>query len=295
MSHFTVLVVTPHQPSQTDLARILQPWHEFECTGTDDQYVVKIDTTDDVRESYSRADEGESFAQWYEGEYGRETIEVDEEPDLSGPHKYGWARVDANGQLVQAIRRTNPNKKWDWWVIGGRWPGFFYTRAGLKADSVQLSRIDFERKMGEAAERAGREWDLIRKEIGDLSGFRTWATVLRESGSAAEARAAYWAQPACKRLEDLRRGALMSESSASFITWCDLDTFVVPRDELVQKARDSAHQTFAVVKDGEWFEKGRMGWFGSISNEDDTWPEQFRAIMASIPKDHWLTLVDCHI
>jgi hypothetical protein len=39
MSHFTVLVVTD-TPDEDALTRALQPFHEYECTGTKDKYVV---------------------------------------------------------------------------------------------------------------------------------------------------------------------------------------------------------------------------------------------------------------
>ena len=43
MSHFAVLVVTDQYPSDEVLTETLQPWHEYECTGIKDQYVVDLD------------------------------------------------------------------------------------------------------------------------------------------------------------------------------------------------------------------------------------------------------------
>ena len=42
MSHFVVLVVG------NDIEKQLQPFHEFECTGIDDEYVQDVDITDEV-------------------------------------------------------------------------------------------------------------------------------------------------------------------------------------------------------------------------------------------------------
>lgn len=47
MSHYSVLVIGPNVEEQ------LQPYHEFECTGTDDQYVQEIDQTEEAREAYA--------------------------------------------------------------------------------------------------------------------------------------------------------------------------------------------------------------------------------------------------
>jgi len=51
MSHFTVLVIGD------DPERQLAPFHEFECTGTDDQYVQDIDITKEARKKYEEATE----------------------------------------------------------------------------------------------------------------------------------------------------------------------------------------------------------------------------------------------
>jgi hypothetical protein len=46
MSHFAVLVIGP------DVEKQLQPYHQFECTGTSDQYVQDIDETEERRQEY---------------------------------------------------------------------------------------------------------------------------------------------------------------------------------------------------------------------------------------------------
>jgi hypothetical protein len=46
MSHFSVLVIGGNVEEQ------LQPFHEFECTGTDDQYVQEIDQTEEARKNF---------------------------------------------------------------------------------------------------------------------------------------------------------------------------------------------------------------------------------------------------
>lgn len=55
MSHFSVLVITDEKPTEDVLARILQPWHEFECTGMDDEYVKNIDLTAKARKEYENS------------------------------------------------------------------------------------------------------------------------------------------------------------------------------------------------------------------------------------------------
>ncbi len=55
---------------------------------------------------------------------------------------------------------------------------------------------------------------------------------------------------------------------------------------------------YAFVKpDGEWCERGSMGWFGMSSGDApiDEWSKTFMAYIRSLPKDTWVTQDDCHI
>ena len=55
--------------------------------------------------------------------------------------------------------------------------------------------------------------------------------------------------------------------------------------------------TFAVLKDGQWYEKGSMGWFGSVAGNktDAQWSDEFIKLLDSLPDDALLSIVDCHI
>lgn len=49
--------------------------------------------------------------------------------------------------------------------------------------------------------------------------------------------------------------------------------------------------------DGEWHERGRMGWWAIVSDEkaESEWDAEFRAWLDGLPDDTWLVNVDCHI
>ena len=55
--------------------------------------------------------------------------------------------------------------------------------------------------------------------------------------------------------------------------------------------------TFAVVKNGEWFERGEMGWWAVVSNEKDkdVWESEVRELLKGLSDDTLLTVMDCHI
>ena len=52
-----------------------------------------------------------------------------------------------------------------------------------------------------------------------------------------------------------------------------------------------------VTEDGEWREKGEMGWWGSVSNEkpEDSWKQQFVDYVKSLDESCLVTVVDFHI
>lgn len=55
--------------------------------------------------------------------------------------------------------------------------------------------------------------------------------------------------------------------------------------------------TFAVLKDGEWYEKGKMGWFGVVFDEEDNdkWVAEIQKLIKELPDDTLISIYDCHI
>ena len=70
-----------------------------------------------------------------------------------------------------------------------------------------------------------------------------------------------------------------------------------PRHKFIEDARCAAFSTFAVLKDGEWYEKGSMGWWGMVSDEklEYDWNAKFTELIHELPDNTLITVVDCHI
>lgn len=96
MTHFVGLVIAE---TEDEIAALLQPFHEYECTGIDDEFVIDVDTTDALRKDFA--------------EYGTEAQTFEQFAD-----DWDGSELRADGRYY---RHTNPNAKWDWWVVGGRW------------------------------------------------------------------------------------------------------------------------------------------------------------------------------
>jgi hypothetical protein len=83
-------------------------------------------------------------------------------------------------------------------------------------------------------------------------------------------------------------------------TWTDpaWDEQVGGVDYLQKKDLVQRRSTFAFLdRDGQWHEKGRMGWFGMVADEQEqqAWDDQLTALVDKTEDDDWLVLVDVHI
>jgi hypothetical protein len=56
-------------------------------------------------------------------------------------------------------------------------------------------------------------------------------------------------------------------------------------------------KTFAVLKDGQWYEIGKMGWWAMVSDEKDkeAWDSEFKKLIEGLPDDTLISIYDCHI
>src|SRR5206468_2164876 len=65
--------------------------------------------------------------------------------------------IDEEGNLYYT---SNPNAKWDWYSLGGRWQGLFSLKAdGSKVDQANKGEIDFDKsRFADYPDRPWHEW-----------------------------------------------------------------------------------------------------------------------------------------
>lgn len=293
MSHFSVLITGPNIEEQ------LQPFHEFECTGTNDQYIQEQDVTEECREK---------GLDWY----GLEDRTVDSESEINreGEHKYGYAILNGDGTIVKAIKRTNPNSKWDWWVVGGRWSNFLKLKLGEKGergifgternedtgfcDQALKGNVDFEGMRNTAGAEAKVKYDRAVKSrlrcgfAGDAT-WLTWEHVrdVMFPGHIDKARAFYNEQPVLKAVSNV-----LDEGP-----FANTDQYLLSREVYIQQARNKATVSYAVLHEGQWISRGEMGWFGCSNDKltQEEWNSKVNEMLDSLPDNTLLTVVDCHI
>jgi hypothetical protein len=368
MSHFSVLVITEEQPTDRVLAAVLQPWHEYECTGVRDQYVVSVDITDEVTEQFGEPvpivtlSSGQVVGRYDDmlytgkGEFGRKEFVPPanaSEGELSaedarklglGFATLGFATMEScakeyfgdriTSQDGRFFRYTNPNKKWDWWQVGGRWSGKLVPKydpekdpanselcaicngtgkrtdmavengcngcngngwrvkwptswARVDGDRVQVRDLQVGALRTEAEQKAAARWDAVHGVVAGRE-VRSFSEIKAQYGEDYQAiRDAYWGQ---QPIKDLLEAKVVDRFD-------DIDKFLVPRARFLHRARESAIVPFAVVKDGKWYERGDMGWWGVVHDEkdEDTWNAEFTKLLDGLKPETWLTVVDCHI
>lgn len=170
--------------------------------------------------------------------------------------------VDDRG--LYTVSTYNPRSRWDWWELGGRWSGFFKLREDGEGYRGKPG------SMGQSLAEDGV--DLARK--GDIA----WEAMLADSESRAEKAwdEAQQRDPGFRHvLYDVKDG----ETRGQYIK------------------RNTTIATFAVLKDGEWFERGRMERRGVVSDEQDTdvWKQQWMGLVMGLPDDTPLAVCDVHI
>lgn len=299
MSHFVVLVIGDDPEEQ------LRPYHEFECTGEDDEFIQNVDQLAAGVEDHSKHGKADDLAKFLADWYGSPVIGQNEDPDLEHEHKYGWIRINDEGEVTECIRRTNPNARWDWYQIGGRWRGFFQAKNGVKAnighagafdneptfnaDQIHKGDIDFDGMRAVASANAELTYARYEEAVAGTPEPETWeATRERFGDDMSGARQAYHAQPRIKALQ-----------AADLMPWDEepLEVYGEGREAFVQRAVDAVASPFALLRDGIWFEKGKMGWFG-MSRDTFTraeWNREIAKLYDELPDDTLLTVVDCHI
>lgn len=250
MSHFTVLVIGNNPKQQ------LAPYQENNMGDCPKEFLKFNDHTEEVLQEWESDRAGYSDIDTFAAEYCGYPKDLE-------TGKYGYYE--------------NPNAKWDWYELGGRWTGFFLLkqepvlqevgRPGLmttpvapgqgRADRCLARDVDWEAMKFARRLEAQKDWD----------DFQTWL-----AAGSPRSKIPYFEFGV-----DFEDG--QPETYEEFMT------------------RRTTVTTYALVKDGAWCERGEMGWFASISNEKDpeVWYKQFAMIIDSLDGNEMLSLYDCHI
>jgi|688.fasta_scaffold30977_12 hypothetical protein len=286
MSHFTVMVIGDNPEKQ------LAPYQENNMGDCPEEFMEFDDQTESLKSDWEAMSEKEKE------EYGDFESFVSEDGYEEHEGLFGYW--------------TNKNCKWDWYQLGGRWSGFLKMKpntegtvgtAGLfaapaskgTADSAIKRDIDFSSMREEAEKEAGKIWDKAKELLEGTIVCDSWEHV-REvmfPGEIEKAREYYNNQQGVKILGEYKD----ADGSRTF-GWGTCPTkFNVTREAYCKKAGDESIVTFAILKDGKWYERGSMGWWGIVSDEKDSteWSSEVAKMVEELSDDTLISIYDCHI
>lgn len=303
MSHYTVLVIGENVEDQLD------PFWELD--------LPREELINDTRAEFTE----EISVEDLENEFEKFKLEGhDKEYESAREFAEEWNGYCLNKEGTAYGYYRNPNAKWDWYSIGGRWSGFFKLKPGRTGkvgekglgskttkfgyvDSAYLRDIDIEGMREEEGEKAR----IYYRDVETIFGGSIpkidifWDDIVNEESyshlSAQEKRDLYWNQKSNLKLLEIRKSEKLTKDQRDVVFWLKLDDVQISIEEYVNNAKRKAIQPYAVLKDGEWYERGEMGWFGISNNEKnpDDWEEEFNELLNNLPEDTLLTIVDCHI
>lgn len=263
MSHFTVAVITKESGGKA-VAKALAPFQENNMGDCPKEFLKFNDLTESLLKEYNEGEEGN--VNFYKEKYGTFEEFVEEYHEYEKDEetgKYGYWE--------------NPNRKWDWYSIGGRWAGSLKVKKGTSStedltrmslvfptpkkfdtDQARKSDIDFESMKEEKIREAEETWAEYELKLKSGEQFHP-----------------YW-----------EFGIEINEDTKETET----------KEQFIRK-RSSGFQTFAFLKDGKWYERGNMGWWGIVTDkkESDDWISEYQSLLDTISDDEYITIVDCHI
>ena len=266
MSHYSVAVFT--KPNGKSLTDLLAPYDEnLEV----ESYIYK--TREDIINNGIKYKNDIKEGKIKLSEYNQDIYNANDTDSLfNAVCKYYEYKPDENGNVWSTY---NPDSKWDWYSIGGRFPGKLKSNKGQHGDGSAFHSNPM----------VYGEFDSAR--VGDIDfsmDMDTYNNAIR-----------YWEVAVEK--QPLKEG----EDPDDFINYYR-DGFFEEyyRDKETYAKIMASTTTFAVVTpDGKWHEKGQMGWFGASSETADEsldWDLHYKERFIDNAEPDWtLTIVDCHI
>lgn len=181
-----------------------------------------------------------------------------------------------------------------------------------RADLVRRGDVDLDGMRTLAALAAERHYDEFEKAVEGLVVPPPWMEFLNQHAK----------QEGMEGVDDLWSSSTPGEVRSSIMDaarhlyrtfeWVSVarrytglladphETFFVgqenPRERFIEEARNSALSASAIVHEGNWIGRGQMGWFGMGHNEEsgETWTKKVNDLIAGLPDDTYLAIVDCH-
>ena len=260
MSHFTVGVIV-RKPE--DLSEVLAPYCE-----QDENYMIK-------EVEWTR----EGYIEYYREHNPEAADKTDEQIWYDAQAEYGLDRCDDENIYCY----YNPDAKWDWWSIGGRW------RYRLKVLKNTEHIKDRDMFFGEPRKQKGKYRWCDGARIKDIK----WEDMNRSTKEDIKQRARFW--------DVVVDGAEAKEGEDFGFCYRGeyyRDRYGTKENFIMKEGLFYTHDLLDGIG-GVWHSMGDMGWFGcdaSTRESFELYLQKFYEIIQNPEyQDYWFIMVDCHI
>lgn len=283
MSHFTVAVITD---DINKIKYMLAPYSENlevkpYISETKEQI---IEEAKEYKERFER-ELKEKGLNYSDDEWKRKYINAKTDEELYEAQIDGDEKYDEQGNRLSTY---NPNSKWDWYEIGGRWHNKLLVKEEVKEviDGVaswgNLNSNNKETPQGYKWCDGARIKDIEFNKIIEFENrynkaIRFWETYIEGQEPKTEEE-----KEAIK--SELYRKEYYIERYKNKENYAKIE---------------SIFYTWALLDDDGWHEQGNMGWFGMADDTEESeqrFIEKFtETINKKENKDKYLVMIDCHI
>ncbi|MDM5277151.1 hypothetical protein QUF95_07145 [Paenibacillus silvae] len=293
MSHFTVVVITE---SLEKVEELLAPYQENNMGDCPKQFLAFNDVEEEYRKDYENgSSEG---VQLIDGRVVSPYDEVFRKVTASGtvigyevpshlkrvrvPHREKYPSFDDFMIQSEGFRSRdeetgkwgyweNPNAKWDWWTIGGRWSDSLLLKSGKRANAAQIKDIFF-------IEQTDHEGLNV-----EIEGYQVPASLAPIFQIMVAEASQVW--------NEVIEGKDFYKPEYYLQRYGDKQSYL---------AEMLSFSTYAVItSEGNWHARGEMGWFGMSSESPEEAKEFSKSYFDSFIKqanpEHYLVVIDCHI
>lgn len=195
---------------------------------------------------------------------------------------------------------TNPNAKWDWYELGGRWSGHLILKNGEHVNQAYKNEIDVDAMINCGLEQASIQYDNMVEVCGIIpiiSKWKTYCDKISETYTQEQAVNDYRNQEGIKHFHNSLEKLYNTDKED--LRWqvarYEFDDYQYSKEEYIAIHKYDCFLTLAILKDDEWYETSEKSWFGIVSDENDKWIESYLKIFDSIDDNQLISVYDLHI
>ncbi len=304
MSHFTVAVITKGKPSIEDIENKLAPYQENNMDDCPKEY-LKFYDYEEYREDYeTKETEAYKLADGkikkYPDEKEKEgaeiiTISFRKLYDTFEQYLDEYQGAPYDEEMQKYGYWFNPNAKWDWWQIGGRWAGLLRLPIEVTHEDLMNGK-ELDYAIGEKSfllENDPYKSDkYIKADIARIKDI-----IIKPDEERVNYYRLFWElkiedRPAVNEKEiEIKNEAMWYKKEYYLDKYKTKENFI---------EMSTTFSTWAFIdKEGKWHEPGEMGYF-AISNaspeDEEHYIKNYKSmVFDNADDDDYLTIVDCHI